>query len=187
MHRVNFFSTLLITVVTIFHEALVLSPTGFDLRRWDSSQIISESARLPDISRTILLDGSTENSYTGRYLDGQRYNLKDEGVYVCAIGGLPLFRSEHKFVSGTGWPSFYDVFDDCHLIRIVETNGVSEVICARSGCHIGHVYPDTPPPALQRKFLEEGIKKYEKKKFFRYCVNAGALQFIPKDKLHLLV
>jgi peptide methionine sulfoxide reductase MsrB len=93
-----------------------------------------------------------------------------------------LFKSEHKFVSGTGWPSFYDVFDDSHLIQIIEPNGTTEVICARSGCHIGHVFPDTPPPALQRKFLAEGITKYDKKRFFRFCVNAGALQFIPNEK-----
>jgi peptide-methionine (R)-S-oxide reductase len=177
---------LLITFLLRFHDAVLLSPSGFDLKKWDISQIISESALLPDASRAILLDGLTEKSYTGRYLDGQRYNLKDEGIYVCALGGLPLFRSEHKFVSGTGWPSFYDVFDDSHLIQIIEPNGGTEIICARSGCHIGHVFPDTPPPALQRKFLANGITKYDNRRFFRFCVNAGALQFVPREKLFVV-
>jgi peptide-methionine (R)-S-oxide reductase len=183
MYHENLFLSLLITYLLRLHDAVLLSPSGFDLKKWDPSQIIRESALLPDASRAILLGGLTEKSYTGRYLDGQRYNLKDEGIYVCALGGLPLFRSEHKFVSGTGWPSFYDVFDDSHLIQIIEPNGATEVICARSGCHIGHVFPDTPPPALQRKFLADGITKYDKKRFFRFCVNAGALQFIPREKL----
>ena len=99
-----------------FLDALNLSRSGFDLRRWDSSQIAAEKDQISEHSQSILLSGTTEKSYTGRYADGQRYNLKEEGVYVCAIGGLPLFLSKHKFVSGTGWPSFYDVFDSDHIL-----------------------------------------------------------------------
>lgn len=183
MHSGKFHLLSILAFYFLFHDAVLLSPSGFDLRKWDLSQVTIESALLPDASRSILLDGSTEKSYTGRYLHGQRYNLKDEGIYVCALGGLPLFRSEHKFVSGTGWPSFYDVFDESHLIQIIEPNGTTEIVCARSGCHIGHVFPDTPPPALQRKFIAEGITKYDKKGFFRFCVNAGALKFVPNEKL----
>lgn len=169
-------------------DALALSRSGFNIERWDSHRIRELSLEVSEISQSILLRGETERSYTGRFLAGQRYNIKEDGVYVCAIGGLPLFLSKHKFVSGTGWPSFYDVYDDAHIVEI-PPSGVRlfpEVVCARSGCHIGHVFPDTPPPVLRRSFLAQGITKYDNKNFFRYCVNAGALRFVPMSEMHLL-
>ena len=169
-------------------DALLLSKSGFDLDRWDSQRIAVDADGISEMSKSILLNRMTERSYSGRFISGERYNIKEEGVYVCALGGLPLFFSEHKFVSGTGWPSFYDVFDTDHLLEVPATDGgnLVEIVCARTGSHIGHVFPDTPPPALQRKFVADGIVKYDNKNFLRYCANAGALRFVPLSEMHTL-
>jgi peptide methionine sulfoxide reductase MsrB len=145
-------------------------------------KLASECGIVPGtIPYHVLFEGGTEMSYTGRFFEsGERYNLKSNGIYVCAIGGLPLFRSEHKFVSGTGWPSFYDVYDHKNIIEKISSDypGRTEICCAKTGLHIGHAFPDKPPPALERKFVEQGIIM-EKYCFRRYCVNANALRFIP--------
>ena len=168
-------------------EALILSKSGFDVERWDLHRITELSLQVSEISKSILLRGETERSYTGKFSTGERYNLKEDGVYVCAIGGLPLFLSKHKFVSGTGWPSFYDVFDSAHIVEIPSSGSIlsTEILCARTGCHVGHKFPDTPPPVMRRKFNAEGITKY-RQNFSRYCVNAGALRFVPMSELDLL-
>jgi peptide-methionine (R)-S-oxide reductase len=90
---------------------------------------------------------------------------KRAGRFVCAGCGAPLFSSETKFESGTGWPSFFAPLDDAvatsidHSFLMTRT----EVHCARCGGHLGHVFPDGPPPT--------GL---------RYCMNGVALRFEPK-------
>jgi len=82
---------------------------------------------------------------------------------VC---GLPIFASEHKFHSGTGWPSFYREFDPAHVSRQIDrSHGMvrTEINCARCGSHLGHVFPDGPPPTGERHCLNSAsLKFYEK-------------------------
>lgn len=109
----------------------------------------------------ILREKGTEQAFTGEY-----YGLKDAGMYKCAGCGQELFRSDEKYDSGTGWPSFWQpVSDD----KIETHEDVSmgmrriEVTCRNCGGHLGHVFPDGPTPT--------GL---------RYCINSASLQFQPK-------
>ncbi len=89
-----------------------------------------------------------------------------EGEYHCAACNLPLFRSEEKFESGTGWPSYFDPVAPDHLEYIEDdSHGMrrTEVRCARCESHLGHFFPDGPPPTGKR-----------------YCINSIALKFLSK-------
>jgi len=119
--------------------------------------------RLSAEERRVLLDHGTEPPFCGGLLDN-----KEDGVYGCRLCGLPLFRSRAKFESGTGWPSFYEPFDPEHVreIRDVSHGMVRiEIRCQRCGSHLGHVFPDGPPPTGQR-----------------YCLNSVAMEFFPAGK-----
>ena len=100
----------------------------------------------------------TERPFCGTLLDN-----KKQGVYSCLCCGLPLFSSDSKFNSGTGWPSF---FQPIAKENVVEESDISygmrrtEILCARCDCHLGHVFPDGPRPT--------GL---------RYCVNSESLTF----------
>ncbi len=115
---------------------------------------------LTPLQRRVLLEAGTERPFTSRWLDHHA-----AGTYTCALCGQPLFSSEAKFHSGTGWPSFTAPIApgavEEHLDRslgMVRT----EVRCSRCGGHLGHVFPDGPPPT--------GL---------RYCINGAALDFRP--------
>jgi len=106
----------------------------------------------------------TEAAFCGNLLDN-----KMEGVYSCICCGLPLFSSDSKFNSGTGWPSFFQPVGKENVIEHVDnTHGMvrTEILCARCDCHLGHVFDDGPRPT--------GL---------RFCVNSESLKFTPKDKL----
>lgn len=108
----------------------------------------------------ILREEGTERSFTSPLL-----NEKRQGVFTCAACGLPLFASDTKFKSGTGWPSFFKPINDAYIRQDVDNRyGMRrvEVSCARCNGHQGHVFPDGPEPT--------GL---------RYCINGLALNFVP--------
>jgi peptide-methionine (R)-S-oxide reductase len=125
--------------------------TAFDLTPPSDAQRQRLTADLSADERRVLLQHGTEAPFCGVFLDNKR-----EGVYTCRFCGLPLFRSSAKFDSGTGWPSFFQPLDPAH-IRIVRdvSHGMvrDEEVCARCGSHLGHVFPDGPPPTGQRHCL----------------------------------
>jgi peptide-methionine (R)-S-oxide reductase len=116
----------------------------------------------PEQYKVTRLKG-TERPFSGRY-----NSCKDRGVYRCVACGNPLFHSDHKFDSGTGWPSFFDVVS-AESVREEEDRSLfmrrTEVLCARCDAHLGHVFPDGPRPT--------GL---------RYCMNSVALDLEPMDE-----
>lgn len=124
---------------------------SFDLTAPTEGQRAAILARLTEEERHVLLEHGTEAPFCGVFLD----NHKD-GVYTCRFCGLPLFRSSAKFDSGTGWPSFFRPFDERHIRRVRDSSyGMVRVeeVCARCGSHLGHVFPDGPPPTGERHCL----------------------------------
>lgn len=123
----------------------------FDLSPPTEAQRETLTAALSDDERRVLLHHGTEAPFCGVFLDNKR-----EGTYTCRYCGLPLFRSSAKFESGTGWPSFFAPFDERHIGRIRDSSyGMvrTEIVCARCGSHLGHVFPDGPPPTHERHCL----------------------------------
>lgn len=123
----------------------------FDLTPPTAAQRDTLVAGLSPDERRVLLQHGTEAPFCGVFLDNKR-----DGVYCCRLCGLPLFRSSTKFDSGTGWPSFFAPYDEAHIRRIRDTShGMIrvEVVCARCESHLGHVFPDGPPPTHERHCL----------------------------------
>jgi methionine-R-sulfoxide reductase len=115
----------------------------------------------------IARNKGTEAAFCGTLLDNHK-----EGVYSCVCCGLPLFASNSKFDSGTGWPSFFQPISAENVVQHQDTSyGMirEESLCARCGAHLGHVFDDGPRPT--------GL---------RFCMNSASLKFTDNDKLATL-
>ncbi len=116
----------------------------------------------------MLRKKGTEAAFTGKF-----YNHEEKGTYRCAACGQPLFPSETKYHSGSGWPSFYAPVD-ADSIETVKDHSLfmvrTEVTCSRCGSHMGHIFDDGPQPT--------GL---------RYCLNSVSLDFEPEDGSEVLV
>lgn len=118
-------------------------------------------ARLSPEAFAVLRQAATERAFIGCFV-----GTKVPGVYVCAGCDNPLFVSGEKFESGTGWPSFTrPISEDSVITHEDSSHGMvrTEVLCARCDGHLGHVFPDGPPPTGQR-----------------YCMNSVAMKHVPK-------
>lgn len=131
----------------------------FDLSPPSTAQREQLIAGLSAEERHVLLHHGTEAPFCGVFLDNKR-----DGIYCCRLCGLPLYRSSAKFDSGTGWPSFFAPFAADHIGLLRDTShGMirTELVCARCHSHLGHVFPDGPPPTFER-----------------HCLNSVSLAFV---------
>lgn len=135
------------------------SASGHDLSPLGEAEKAALAAELSDEERRIILNQGTEPAFCGGLLKEKR-----PGVFACRLCGLPLFKSDSKFESGTGWPSFNQPFDPDHIHYLRDaSHGMvrTEIRCRRCDGHLGHVFEDGPPPT--------GL---------RYCLNSASLQFV---------
>ncbi|NTV96389.1 MAG: peptide-methionine (R)-S-oxide reductase MsrB [Thiobacillus sp.] len=138
------------------------SASGHDLTPPTDEERAALAAGLSDEERRVILHQGTEPPFCGGLLKEKR-----PGTFICRLCGLPLFRADAKFESGTGWPSFYRPVDPAHIREIRDnSHGMirTEIRCARCDGHLGHVFPDGPAPT--------GL---------RYCLNSVSLGFVADE------
>lgn len=143
---------------TTVTETRKYSQSAFDITPLPRERVEQLASKLDPETYRITQKAGTEPAYCGNLLDN-----KKEGVYCCVVCGLPLFSSEHKFTSGTGWPSFYTTYDREHVVGKRDGSlGMErvEICCARCDAHLGHVFDDGPKPTE-----------------LRFCLNSASLKF----------
>ena len=139
------------------------SRSGYDISRLPDARVTALAEGFTPDERHVILHQGTERPFCGLLL-----KQKEAGTYACRLCGLPLFSSNSKFESGTGWPSFFAPFDPEHVTNIEDySHGMHrvEIRCARCDAHLGHVFDDGPPPT-----------------HLRYCLNSVSMQFVPEGQ-----
>ena len=139
------------------------SASGYDLRPLSAAEREQAASGLTPEERYVILNQGTERPFCGLLL-----NNKQSGVYACRLCGLPLYKADAKFESGTGWPSFYRPFDPERIAELVDdSHGMirTEIRCARCDAHLGHVFDDGPPPTGKR-----------------HCLNSVSMAFFPEGQ-----
>jgi peptide-methionine (R)-S-oxide reductase len=142
---------------------MTTSKSGFDVTPLRADRITALASDFTPEEKHVILHQGTERPFCGLFLDN-----KQDGIYACRLCGLPLFKSDAKFESGTGWPSFFRPFDPDHVKEITDrTHGMTrvEIRCARCDAHLGHVFDDGPPPTHER-----------------HCLNSVSLTFVPEGQ-----
>ena len=123
----------------------------------------SLKSKLTDEQYHVTQNAGTERAFTGKFVDH-----KEDGTYVCVCCGAPLFSSDHKYDSGSGWPSFWlPLAGEAVRTQVDNSHGMvrREVVCRNCNAHLGHVFEDGPQPS--------GL---------RYCINSASLDFSGEEK-----